>query len=254
LIRFAMLGSGSKGNATVIQSGRTTVLMDCGFSPPEVDLRLARLGLSADALDAILVTHEHGDHIAGVARLAARQGIPIHATSGSASRLPVAVEEAIRRFDPHSAFAIGDLQVTPFPVPHDAREPCQFVFGDGACRVGVLSDIGTITPHVRAMLDGCEALLLEFNHDPAMLAAGPYSRRLKRRVAGNYGHLSNQQAAELLTGLNLQRLRHLVPTHLSLINNTPELALAAAAGALGCHAPELLCADQALGLDWREIS
>lgn len=252
-IRFAYLGSGSKGNAAVIAAGRTCVLLDCGLPLVEVDARLARLGLSADDLSAILVTHEHGDHIGGVAKLARRNRLPVWLTAGTLAAWKSAPHEWVRTISPHRGFELGDLQVQPYPVPHDAREPCQYVFGDGQRRIGVLTDAGSVTPHMQDMLSGLEALLLEFNHDRHMLLNGPYPASLKARVAGGKGHLSNAQAAALLGAIDCSRLQHLVLTHLSETNNTPEHALEAASAALGAAPDWLVCAHQDAGLDWREV-
>jgi phosphoribosyl 1,2-cyclic phosphodiesterase len=252
-MRFAYLGSGSKGNAAVIGAGDTVILLDCGLPLAEVEERIARLGLSADDLDAIVVTHEHGDHVAGVAPLAQRFGLPVWMTPGTRARWNAVPLELVRHVDPHKEFTLGDLRIEPFPVPHDAREPCQYVFGDGRFRVGVLSDAGSVTPHMREKLADCDALLVEFNHDSAMLACGPYTRSLKRRVAGSYGHLSNDQAAALLAASGGSKLQHLVLIHLSEVSNTPELARAAAAKALACDPEWIACAHQRDGLTWREL-
>lgn len=253
MIRFAYLGSGSRGNAAVIRAGDTCVLLDCGLKLEDVDTRLARLGLAAGDLTAILVTHEHGDHIGGVARLSRRNSIPIWLTHGTRSAWKAAPLERLHSISPHRAFTLGDLQVEPYPVPHDAREPCQYVFGDGRLRLGVLTDAGSVTPHMRVKLDRCDALLLEFNHDRAMLLGGPYPESLKRRVASNVGHLSNAQAAALLAAIDRSRLQHLVLTHLSETNNTPAHALAAAAEVLDGTPDWLSCAHQDHGLDWRTV-
>lgn len=255
-LRFAVLGSGSRGNATLIRCGTTRLLIDCGFTVDDTCARLARLGESPAALSAILVTHEHGDHLRGVGPLSRRFGIPVwmtpgtHAASLSRSGAPVAHPQF---FDPHTPFAIGDLEITPLPVPHDAREPSQFVVGDGKHRIGVLSDAGHVTPHMVASLHGVDALLLEANHDAAMLADGPYPPPLKARVGGGLGHLSNVQSAELAGALDGSRLRHVALTHLSEQNNTPELARNTVAAALGCAAHWLAVADQGAGLDWRSL-
>jgi len=252
VIRFASLGSGSKGNALLVESGRTRVLLDCGFGPREVVTRLARLGVAADSIDAVLVTHEHADHVGGAARCAARYGWSVHASHGTAAATQLD-GVAVRRFDSHTSFALGDLEIHPYPVPHDAREPTQFVFSDGASRLGVLTDAGTITPHIVAMLTACAALVLECNHDAAMLANGRYPPLLKRRIAGAFGHLDNAAAAGLLRGIGGAHLRHVVAAHLSEENNTPELACTALAGALGCSADWIGVASQTNGFSWREI-
>lgn len=251
-MRFASLGSGSRGNALVVEAGRTRVLLDCGFGPRNLAARLARLGLAPGDLDAILVTHEHADHVGGVAACARRHALDVfltHGTLGAATLDGVSLEV----IDSHSAFAIGDLELQPFPVPHDAREPSQFVFSDGGCRLGVLTDAGCVTPHMVEMLSGCAALVLECNHDAAMLAAGSYPPHLKRRIAGRFGHLDNAAAAGLLAQMDRSKLLHVVAAHLSQENNTPALATAALAAVLGCEPDWIGVADQELGCAWREL-
>jgi phosphoribosyl 1,2-cyclic phosphodiesterase len=249
-----MLGSGSRGNATVVQAGRTTVLMDCGFLLREAEFRLARLGLKPSDLDGILVTHEHADHIGGVSRFARKHELPVWLTPGTYAGWRDPIGPGIRNISPHDAFSIGDLDVQPYPVPHDAREPCQFVFSDGHFRVGVLSDAGSVTGHMLGMLSGCDALMIEFNYDVDMLENGPYPPPLRARVGGPQGHLSNRQAADLLRALDRSHLRHLVLTHLSQKNNTPAHALAACVEALGCDPDWPVVADQDAGLAWRELA
>lgn len=255
-MRFASLGSGSEGNALVVQAGRTCVLMDCGFTLVEVGARLARLGLEIGELSGIVVTHEHGDHIAGVARLARKHGIPVWLTHGTRQAHLKALGDlsGLNEISPHHSFAIGELQIQPYAVPHDAVEPVQYVFGDGAKRLGVLTDAGCSTPHIEAMLSGCDALVLECNHDATMLAGGDYPYSLKQRVGGRYGHLNNAEAAALLSRLDNRRLQHIVAAHLSRKNNTRELAVAALSAALNCEAGWIAVATQQEGLDWREIA
>lgn len=248
-----MLGSGSRGNATLVEAGGTRLLVDCGFALREFEQRCTRLGAEAAALDAILVTHEHSDHVGGVARLARAYGIPVYLTRGTASAVFDWAGCELRHISPHEAFRVGAIEVQPFPVPHDAREPCQFVFGHAGRRLGVASDLGRITSHVAQSLAACDALLLEFNHDVAMLASGPYPEHLKRRVGGGWGHLSNDSSAALLRGVERMRLQHLVLTHLSEKNNRPDLALGAAQAALEQSPHWCLCASQDDGLGWREV-
>ena len=253
--RFASLGSGSKGNAWVVQAGRTTVMVDCGFGPRVAVQRLERLGLAAEDLDAILVTHEHSDHGRGVARLAQRARCPVWLSHGCHAALETlgAAPASASILAGHEAFTLGDLQVTPYPVPHDAREPVQYTFFDGDRRFGLLTDAGHVTPQIEAVLAGCEALALECNHDVAMLRAGSYPALLKRRILGPYGHLDNAAAAALLARIAGPGLMHVVAAHLSQHNNAPALARAALAGALGCEDAWVGVADQETGLDWREI-
>ena len=254
-MRFACLGSGSEGNAVVVEAGRSRVLLDCGFSIKETVFRLARLGLTPADLSGIVITHEHSDHIGGVFRFANKFKLPVWLTHGSLtylSNLDQLLLDA-RVIDSHDAFAVGDLYIEPFPVPHDAREPIQFVFSDGQHRLGVLTDTGMITPHITQMLSGCDALVLECNHDANMLANGPYPTSLKQRVGGRFGHLDNNAAADLLRSIDTQQLTHLIAAHLSHKNNLPELARAALAKALSCAEDWIGIADQNLGFEWRSI-
>ena len=245
-MRFASLGSGSEGNALVVQSGQTCILMDCGFTLVEASARLARLGLSAEWLSGIVVTHEHGDHIAGVARMARKYSIPVWMTHGTRQARcdTLAGLPKLTEISPHHPFAIGELQVQPYAVPHDAAEPVQCVFSDGAKRLGVLTDTGCSTPHIEAMLSGCDALVLECNHDPEMLANGDYPSSLKQRVGGRFGHLNNRDAAALLARLDNRRLQHIVAAHLSCRNNTRELAVAALSAVLDCDTGWIAVATQ----------
>jgi phosphoribosyl 1,2-cyclic phosphodiesterase len=253
-MQFASLGSGSRGNGTLVESGNTLVMLDCGFSCRETERRMARLGRTPDQLAALLVTHEHGDHVRGIAPLARKYRLPVWLTRGTWQALRDQDLPEVRHFEAHDLFAVADLQVQPFTVPHDAREPCQFSFGDGTRRLGVLTDTGRMTPHIVEQLDACDALLLECNHDAGILADGPYSAALKRRVGGPLGHLSNGQAAALLAQLDQSRLQHVVAAHLSEQNNRPELARAALADTLDCEHDWIGIADQQQGLDWRTIS
>jgi phosphoribosyl 1,2-cyclic phosphodiesterase len=254
-VRFASIGSGSEGNGLVVESGSTRVLVDCGFGVKETAARLARLGVEPASLAAILVTHEHTDHVGGVPAFAAKHDIAVYVTFGTLQVIGerFAEVERVYGFDSHDSFAVGDLAIHPFPVPHDAREPVQFVVGDGAHRVGVLTDIGSTTRFVQASLTGCDALVLECNHDAEMLAYSDYPYSLKQRIAGRYGHLCNEGAAALLGALDNSRLQHIVAAHLSQQNNTPERARAALAGALNCSPEWIGVADQVNGFDWRGL-
>ena len=255
MIRFSSLGSGSGGNGLLVVCGETRVLLDCGFSLAETEQRLRRLGMAPELLTAILVTHEHTDHLGGVARLARRLDLPVYGSFGSLSHLRGELDDALlRAVETDVSFAIDALMVEPYAVPHDAREPLQYVLGDGQRRLGVLTDCGRATPHIVDMLKCCDALFLEANHDRDMLRNGPYPTLLRERVGGPFGHLSNDQAADLLAQLNHARLQHVVAAHISHKNNTAQLAQAALAQALDCPVDEVAVADQDLGLDWREVS
>jgi phosphoribosyl 1,2-cyclic phosphodiesterase len=256
VIRFASLGSGSQGNALLVEAGATRVLLDCGFSARTATARLARLGALPDELAAIVVTHEHADHLSGVFALARRHRLPVyltHGTHAAALRGKSALPEC-RVIDGETPFAIGSLQVQPFPVPHDAREPVQYAFSDGEHCLGVLTDSGSITPHIVEVLAHCAGLVLECNHDRALLAASRYPAALKQRISGRFGHLANDQAASLLLQIDTRRLQHLIAAHLSQENNRPRLAVTALAAALNCSEEWIGVADQESGFAWRQLS
>lgn len=255
-MRFALLGSGSEGNSLVVQVGNTLVLLDCGFSLSETVARLARLDLVPESLSGIVVTHEHGDHIGGVARLARKFSLPVFLTHGTRRSQNSAFADLpfVTEISAHLPFSIGEVHVQPYPVPHDAAEPVQYVFGDGAKRLGVLTDVGCSTPHIEAMLSGCDALVLECNHDTGLLANGDYPYSLKQRVGGRFGHLNNRDAAALLSRLDNSRLQHIVAAHLSHKNNTRALAVSALSNALAWAAERVVVATQDGGMQWCEIA
>ena len=256
--RFASLASGSKGNCLVADADGTRVLLDCGLASREAERRLARLGLEPSQLAAILVTHEQDDHAGHAYAFAAQHRLPVYLTHGTRAAI---VESGkadggaeTRVIDGRSAFAIDGLEVRPFTVPHDAREPVQFVLSDGARRLGVLTDIGAPTAHVEAVLSGCDALVLECNHDLDMLWRGEYPKWLKERIAGPFGHLDNAASGRLLAALDRTRLQHVLCAHLSQQNNRAALARAALAGALGCAEDWVGVATQDDGFDWRQLA
>lgn len=252
-LRFSSLGSGSKGNCLVVESGGTRVMLDCGLSPRETARRLQRRGLVPGDIAAIVVTHEHDDHAGHAFAFSAQFGTPVWLTRGTHRALAEGggAGDGANFIEGRDAFAIGGLQVLPYTVPHDAREPVQFVFSDGAARLGVLTDIGAPTRHVEETLSGCDALVLECNHDLDLLWGGDYPKWLKERIAGPFGHLDNGQAARLLAATDRSRLKHVVAAHLSERNNRPGLARNALAGVLGCEDSWIGVATQDDGFDWR---
>jgi len=248
-MRFASLGSGSKGNATLVQAEDTLLMVDCGFSLKETTRRLSLLGFEPQQLDAILVTHEHSDHCSGVARLSRKYDIPVYLTHGthSSGRCDNCFSTQHINFVEH--FSIGCLEVKAVAVPHDAKEPCQFRFYYNGKSLGLLTDLGSITPHVVDSYRACDALVLELNHDQQLLQEGIYPHHLKHRVGGDWGHLNNMQAATLLEQVGHSILRYLVVAHVSENNNTRqhiERALLSVLPSLD----DVVWADQSVGFDW----
>jgi phosphoribosyl 1,2-cyclic phosphodiesterase len=262
LLRFTSLGSGSSGNATLIESRPrdgarpTRLLVDCGLPPRQLAARLALRGLLIADIDAVFVTHEHSDHVGGVLALQRRHGLAVWASAGTWAQACAKTDPApaCQRAREGEPIGIGSLTVHPFAVPHDAAEPLQLTCSDGRRRVGILTDIGEPTAAVALALQGCDALLLETNHDAQMLAAGSYPAWLKRRIAGARGHLANGQSASLLDACRHGGLRHVVAAHLSQHNNRPELASAALRGALGAAATRITVANAAQGCGWIDIA
>jgi len=257
-LRFASLGSGSSGNCLVAEHGETRVLIDCGLNLTEVERRLARLDLLPGQITAILVTHEHGDHADCVFTFAASHALPVYLTYGTLHSMKGGgkVLDGVKTnlISSKETFQVQDLQIKPFTVPHDAREPVQFVLSDGDKKLGVITDIGMPTPHVEQVLSGLDALVLECNYDLDMLWEGPYPRWLKQRIAGPFGHLDNRQSERLLGALDRSRLKHVVAAHLSQQNNRPDLARAALARALGCSDDWIGLATQEDGFGWRDLT
>lgn len=249
-MRFTSLGSGSKGNATLIESGDSLILVDCGYSATQAEKRIRDRGRDPANIDAILVTHEHGDHVKGVSVLSRRFGIPVWSTRGT--RLACGDKEFYQHtsLNCHEPLKFGELTATPFPVPHDARDPCQFRFDDKNSSLGLLTDLGSISQHVLSMLAGCQSMLVEFNYDPEMLSNGPYPLSLQRRIAGNWGHLSNQQATHLISQLDTSRTELMIAMHISEKNNRTDLAAEALAIGLNGSATRSLVATQESGFDW----
>ncbi len=260
-MRFASLGSGSAGNCMLIEQAglvsTTRLLLDCGFAVSEVLKRLQRFDLAPEQITGILITHEHDDHAKGAFKLAAKYKIPVWLSYGSFKMceryMPANANLTINIIDSHTKFHIEHIEITPYPVPHDAREPTQFTFTDGKHKLGVLTDAGESTLHIEQVLSGCDALVLECNHDLNMLEGGAYPYSLKKRVGSRLGHLDNASAAALLTKLDNSKLKHIIAAHLSAKNNTSDLAKAALSGALGCEQSWVGIAAQDAGFAWRSF-
>ena len=256
-MRFASLGSGSGGNCLVAEAAGTVVLVDCGLALTETERRLARLGLEPSQVRAILVTHEHGDHACGAFDFAAAHRVAVYLTHGTLAAMrsegKVLDGVVLVVVNGRQSFIVDGLQVIPFTVPHDAREPVQYVLSDGAVKLGVVTDVGTSTVHVEKMLSGLDALVLECNYDRDLLWNGSYPRWLKERIAGPFGHMDNRDSERLLAAIDRSRLKHVIGAHLSRENNRPELARAALARAMGCEESWIGLANQEEGFSWRSI-
>ena len=252
-MRFASLGSGSKGNSTIIESGLTIVLVDCGFGIKSLLTRLLARDVTPEQITAILITHEHSDHWKGVEALSAKFNIPVYLSAGCFKARSISVESKnFHIIDSHTDFVLGDLSVTPVPVPHDAREPIQFVLSDGNLRLGILTDLGHYTPHVISIYSKCHGLLVEANYDEEMLARGPYPRFLKDRVSGLFGHLSNRQMLDLLEKLDLIDLQRLVLGHISDKNNHTKI-ISELLSTVDLGGTSIAFADQESGSEWQQL-
>lgn len=234
-LSVCVLASGSRGNATYVSDGTTAILVDAGLSGVEVERRLASRGLSAESLSAIVVTHEHTDHVQGAGVLSRRYGLPLHINrhTFAAAEKKLGVPNAVHHFENGRSFSIGELALHPFSIPHDAEDPVGFTVEiPGAAKIGIATDLGLATAVVRENLKGCRLLFLEANHDPVMLENGPYPWSLKQRVRGRCGHLSNQETAALLSEIRSDALSHVILGHLSADNNDPQKALSVVGEAL----------------------
>jgi phosphoribosyl 1,2-cyclic phosphodiesterase len=257
-MRFCSLGSGSSGNGTVVEAGpagaASRVLVDCGFTLRGLEARLLRAGLVPAQITAVFVTHEHGDHVGCAVAFARRHARPVWMSRGTWAAIGEPELDGLLRIARDSEpIAVGALELRPYTVPHDAREPLQLRCSDGGAALGLLTDCGSITPHLLAHLRGCEALVIECNHDRELLAASSYPCSLKARIRGRHGHLANEAAAQILAASRHSALRHVVAAHLSEQNNRPELARRALAGACGVAPEEIVVADAALGFGWLSL-
>lgn len=245
-LSVCVLASGSKGNAVYVAGGSTAILVDAGLSGVKIERRMASRGLSPEHLNAIVVTHEHGDHIRGVGVLSRRYRLPVYInqTTLQHSARHLGNMSRVVHFDCGRGFSIGSLSIHPFSVSHDAGDPACFAIAQNGCKVGVVTDLGIAGALVRERLKGCQALVLEANHDPEMLKTGPYPWHLKQRIMSRHGHLSNDAAMELVAELYHDELEHVVLAHLSEENNTPEKAAAQVARAIANTRVQLSVAGQ----------
>jgi phosphoribosyl 1,2-cyclic phosphodiesterase len=236
-MKVCVLGSGSRGNCTLVESGDTTILIDAGFSGKEIRRRLQLIGRQVESITAVLVTHEHNDHVSGAGILSRQAQVPLYANSATylATESRLGKLSALCEFGTGEQFTLDDLQVHPFAISHDTVDPVGFVISDGTHSFGYCTDTGKITTLIEHHLKGCDALVLESNHDPKMLREGPYPLYLQQRVRSNKGHLANEDAGRFLHKIASSGLRHVILAHLSETNNLPELALQCAKKSLdGC--------------------
>ena len=252
-MRVASLGSGSKGNATLVEAGDTLVMVDSGLAYREVKNRLYSLGVKPSDIDAVLVTHEHSDHVRSVNAISNAYDLPVFLTAGTATNrnLHGLAKKVLIR--PGDQFVVGELEVAAEPVPHDAREPVQFCLHYANQKLGILTDLGSITPHIVRAFSNCDAMLLEFNYDPKMLAEGPYPDYLKSRVASDFGHLANTQARDFLDLAGTEKLRTLFLAHISQQNNHPDLVTAALADWSDSNQCTVIRASQQQGFEWHSL-
>ena len=240
-----MLASGSKGNAVYLSNGATSLLIDAGLSGLEIQRRLASKGLRPEDLDAILVSHEHADHVQGVGVLSRRFNLPVYINKGTFDAASgIGKLSDPRAFDCGTAFRIGQLNIHPFSLSHDAKDPSGFTFGQNGKKIGFATDLGIATAMVKSHLADCTVLILEANHDPIMLEKGPYPWPLKQRIKSRTGHLSNMASKELLEEIRHNRMEHVILAHLSETNNTPDKAFQAVEPALSNSGIRLSVATQ----------
>ena len=246
MLRFCLLGSGSTGNALLVASPTTKVLIDNGFSLKQLEVRAAAVGESLDDVDALFVTHEHSDHVNGVGVAARRLGVPVFMTPGTAESLPVSVGglPQLELFDAGDTVSVGDMTLTSFPVSHDAADPVNFVVQSGGAKLGLAADLGRPSHLVRNRLAGAHALVLEANHCPDMLRRGSYPLSVQQRILSRHGHLSNKDMGTLLASLVHDRLEIVVLVHLSQENNTRRLAHAMASRIVANHPAKVYVAWQ----------
>jgi len=253
-MKICLLASGSKGNSILVESGKTRLLIDAGLSARELRKRLDSIGIEAESLDALLITHEHGDHVRGLGPLVRQLDLPVYLQTDLARKLPdVGKPECVQEFVDGEEFTIKDLTIRPFAITHDCLAPVGFTLDGDLGKVGVATDLGVVTRLVTECLQDCRALVLETNHDEELLRDGPYPWKLKQRVRSNHGHLSNNAAGNLLQSLLWNGLETVFLGHLSETNNRPDLAVEVVREVLEkqniCE-PQVLLGKQQLPVLW----
>jgi phosphoribosyl 1,2-cyclic phosphodiesterase len=247
-VRVCPLASGSKGNSIFVEAGGTRLLIDAGLAASAIVQRLSDIGIDPCSIDALLVTHEHTDHVRGAGAFARRHRVPLIASCITTRAIPAHLKQVdVVEFESGCSFAFRDLLIDPFPLTHDAADPVGFVLQSNEGRIGIATDLGTVTRLVREKLRGCSLLVLESNHDEEMLLNGPYPWHLKQRIRSRHGHISNNESLELLFDLAHDGLEALVLAHLSEVNNHPDKvaqsATAFLAGQSAC-APRIVIGEQ----------
>lgn len=250
-MRFASLGSGSKGNATLIESDGACILLDCGFSRRTLLQRLGDLGVCVSDIQAICITHEHSDHVKGVQAIAENDGIKIYSSFGTARKMNWLEHPLWHCLKQGESTCLAGIEVKPYLVPHDAQEPFQYIFEKSGKKLGILSDLGFVTPHLLKAFKRCHGLQIEANHDPYMLRNGPYPISLQKRVEGNYGHLSNQQCADFVQHVYWSGLSKLTIGHISEKNNSQQLVKDVLSRAIPTESLEPQILDQSQVGDWQ---
>ena len=223
-LSLCMLASGSRGNAIYISDGNTSVLFDAGLSGAEIERRMQKRALIPNELDALVVSHEHTDHIQGVGVLSRRYDLPVYMSS-QCPKASLGKIIRLNHFECGTPFHLNDLIIRPFATSHDAQDPVGFTITRNGTRLGIATDLGIVTAMVKEHLKNCHALIIEANHDMAMLENGPYPWYLKQRIKSRLGHISNKACKELLMEIKHPQLRRVILAHLSETNNTPEMAL-----------------------------
>ena len=246
MLQFSLLGSGSSGNAILLQSAGSKILLDNGLSFKQLSLRAATVGLDLADLDGVVVTHEHGDHVQGLGVLTRRMPVPIYMTRGTYENLPASLGTLaeIEFFEAGEGFTLGDMVIQSFSVSHDAADPVGFTVRAAGAQFGLATDLGHVSHLVRNRLAGSHALVIESNHCPEMLRKGQYPPKIQQRIRGRHGHLSNEDMCSLLHSLLHDGLQHVILVHISENNNSLELVEQRVRGVLKRHPASVFMATQ----------